>query len=161
MRLFLLLVISLVCVSCKTGERPHITSVEIIEIKPRYIETEAFKRIDEYFTGVENQGNRVIIRTDSNERDGYYFTLVLDQKVKKLQTGTKIVGEFFTPASADPATYTFTLPAKRPKTKEIMLGLTGDAWPHGPEVIPSAWRFTVKDANDIVMGSAKSYLWSF
>ncbi len=161
MRLILLSALSLFLVSCASTKRTTVTSVEIKEIKPRYIEAESFKRIGEYFTGVENKGNRVIMRTDKDNRSGYYFTLVLDTKVKALATGAVFTGQFFTPASPDPVEYTFTLPAKRPKTKEVLIGLTGEQWPYGPDIIPSAWYFTIKDANDAELGSKKSYLWSF
>lgn len=160
MRILVLVLLSLFCISCaSTRKAEPITSVDIVEIKPRYIETEQFKRISEYLTGAENQGDRIILRTDSEQRAGFYFTLILDQNVRNLPAGTVIVGEFFTPKSADLQEHTFTLPSKRPKTKEIFIGLTGEDWPE-KEAVPSAWRFTIKDANGTILETEKSYLWS-
>lgn len=157
-----LLITALICAlfsGCASTPRQALTSVEIEEIKPRYMEEEQFKRIDEYLTGKENTGDRVILRSTPDERDGYYFTLVLDEKVRKLPKGTLIVGEFFTPSSVEKQTHEFTLPNKRPKTKEIFVGLTGAEWPEEGGT-PAAWRFTIKDPNGNVLGEKQSYLWS-
>jgi hypothetical protein len=160
MRILGLALISLFCVSCASiRTKPIVTSVDIVEIKPRYIEIEDFKRVSEYLTGKEDQGNRVILRTDAKQRAGYYFTLILDQKLRNLPAGTVIFGEFYTPKSADAQEHAFELPAKLPKTKEVFVGLTGADWPV-KDAVPSAWRFTIKDANGEVLGTEQSYLWS-
>ncbi len=159
MRFLLLALFSLLCVSCASTRKEAVTSVNIQEIKPRYIEAESFKRITEYMSGAEYQGKRMIIRTDAEQRGGYYFTLVLDQDVRDLPQGTVIEGEFFTPKSLDVQTHRFELPSKRPKTKEIFIGLTGEDWPV-KDAVPSAWRFTIKNANGDLLDTRKSYLWS-
>ena len=147
---------------CASTPKPSLTSVEIEEIKPRYMEEEQFKRISEYMTGTENPGDRVIFRTAPQTRDGYYFTLILDEDVHKLPKGTVIIGEFYTPVSIEKQTYEFTFTKKRPKTKEIFIGLTGEDWSEDidSELAPAAWRFTIQDANGNVLGTKESYLWS-
>ncbi|MFQ3224963.1 MAG: hypothetical protein ACI8Z5_001217 [Lentimonas sp.] len=159
MRILFLALLSLLCISCASTKKPAITSVNILDIKPRYIETEDFKRASEYMTGKENRGNRVIIRTDKSDRAGYYFVLMLDEKVRDLPSGTYIEGEFFTPKTLDKQEYTFPLPSKLPKSKEIFIGLTGEDWPNQSD-IPSAWKFTIKNSNGDVLATEKSYLWS-
>ena len=159
MRILFLALLSLLCISCASTKKPAITSVNILDIKPRYIETEDFKRISEYMTGKENRGNRVIIRSDKSDRAGYYFVLMLDEKVRDLPSGTYIEGEFCTPMTLDRQEYTFQLPSKLPKTKEIFIGLTGKDWPKKSD-IPSAWKFTIKNSNGDVLAMEKSYLWS-
>jgi hypothetical protein len=163
MRIIALALISLFCTSCASIRQQAVTSVDILEIKPRYIQAEDFKRIREYLTGKEEKGNRVILRTNPEQREGYYFTLVLDQKLRNLPTGTVIFGEFHTPKSLEVQQHTFKLPAKlgakTPNTREIFIGLTGDDWPV-KEAVPSAWRFTIKDASGEVLGIKKSFLWS-
>jgi hypothetical protein len=159
MRILLLALFSLLCISCASTKKPAVTDVNILDIKPRYIETEDFKRISEYLTGKENLGNRIILRTDSEQRSGYYFTLILDQKVRDLPTGSYIEGEFYTPKSLDKQAHTFELPSKLPKTKEIFVGLTGEDWPKA-NAVPAAWRFTIKDSNGDVLATQKSYLWN-
>lgn len=161
MRFFITALICALFAGCASTPKPSLTSVEIEEIKPRYIKEEQFKRINEYLTGTENVGDRVIFRTDPKSRDGYYFTLILDEDVRKLPKGTVIVGEFYTPTSVEKQTHTFTFTKKRPKTKEIFIGLTGADWPAdiAPQIAPAAWHFTIQDANGNTLGSKKSYLW--
>jgi hypothetical protein len=159
MRFLLLALLSLLCASCASTRKQTVTSVDIVEIKPRYIEAESFKRITEYMTGAEHKGRRVIIRTDAAERSGFYFTLVFNQDVRDLPQGTVVEGEFFTPQSRDALKHSFELPSKRPKTKEIFIGLTGADWPD-KDAVPAAWRFTIKDANGDTLETKQSYLWS-
>lgn len=159
MRILLLALFSLLCISCASTKKPAVTDVNILNIKSRYIETEDFKRISEYMTGKENLGNRIILRTDTDQRAGYYFTLILDQKVRDLPAGTYIEGEFHTPMSLDVQAHTFELPSKLPKTKEIFVGLTGDDWTD-KDAVPAAWRFTIKNSNGDVLATRKSYLWN-
>jgi hypothetical protein len=144
---------------CASTPNETVSSVEIREIKPRYIPEENFVRIREYLSGAENKGNRVIIRSEPGASGGFYFTLVLDEKVRNLPRGSIITGEFYSPASKDLQTHDFALPNKLPKTKEIFVGLTGADWPE-PGGVPAAWRFTIKDANGAVLAQKQSYLWS-
>jgi hypothetical protein len=156
------LITALVCsliAGCASTPKQAVTSVEIEEIKPRYIEVEAFKRISEYMSGKEYIGNRVLIRTNPKERAGYYFTLILDQDVNRLPKGTVIVGEFYTKKSVEKQTHELPLPIRRASTNEIFFGLTGADWPEDGGT-PAAWRFTIKDANGLVLGEKQSYLWS-
>lgn len=158
MRFFLLGLLCLLCASCASTRKQALNSVTIEEIKPRLIEEQQFMRVSEYMTGKEYTGDRLILRTTPEARTGYYFTIVLDESTRRLPAGTVIVGEFYTQKSLDLQEYTFTLPAKRPKTKEIFVGLTGEQWPEGTTT-PAAWRFTIKDANGAVLATDKSYLW--
>ncbi len=159
MRFFITALVCSILIGCASTPKPALTSVEIEEIKPRYIETEQFKRISEYMTGKEYVGDRVILRSRPDERTGYYFTLVLDEDVRRLPKGSQIVGEFYTPSSVEKQTHEFTLPKKLANTNEIFVGLTGEDWPQTGGV-PSAWRFTIKDANGTVLAKKQSYLWS-
>ena len=159
MRLFLIALLSLLCISCASTRKAVLTSVVIEEVKPRYIDKQAFVRISEYMTGKENTGNRMIFRSDVDARGGYYFVLILDHKIERLPTGTTITAEIYAPNALDLQTYSFTLPAQRPETKEIFIGLTGQDWPD-KEGIPKAWRFTLQGPNGEMLGSHQSYLWS-
>jgi len=159
MRFLITALVGSLLVGCASTPKQAVTSVEIEEIKPRYIETEQFKRISEYMTGKEYLGDRVILRTNPQERAGYYFTLILDEDVRRLPKGTVVVGEFYTPKSVEKQTHEFKLPSKRVSTDEIFIGLTGEDWPQDSGV-PAAWRFTIKDANGAVLGEKQSYLWS-
>lgn len=163
MRICLLSLLSLLLLTaCSVRNKPEaITSVEIKEIVPRFMSDQQFKRIKEYRTGAEFTGDRVIIRTDPKVRDGYYFTLLLDTKVEYLPQGTVILGEFYTNNNLEKQEVIFRMPAKRPKTKTVFLGLTGENWPFkkGGHV-PAAWKFTLIDPNEKELGQKQSYLWS-
>ena len=159
MRLLITAIICSFYLGCALTPKQAVTSVEIEEIEPRYIETEQFKRISEYMTGRENLGDRVILRTQPKHRAGYYFILVLDNNVRRLPNGTVVVGEFYTSQSLGKQTHEFTLPSQRASTDEIFVGLTGEDWPE-KDGVPAAWRFTIKDANGAVLGEKQSYLWS-
>jgi len=98
------LITALLCslfIGCASTPEQTLSSVEIEELKPRYIEAEQFTRISEYMTGTEYVGDRVIFRTQPEERSGYYFTLILDEDVRKLPRGTVIIGDFYTPTSVE------------------------------------------------------------
>ena len=159
MRFLITAIICSLFAGCALTPKQAVTSVEIEEIKPRYIETEQFKRISEYLTGKENIGDRVILRTQPEHREGYYFILVLDNDVRRLPNGTVVVGEFYTSQSLGKQIHEFTLPSQRASTDEIFIGLTGEDWPK-KDGVPAAWRFTIKDANGVVLGEKQSYLWS-
>lgn len=157
--LLALIALALALAGCATRPRQVVASVSIQEIKPRYIPEENFMRIGEYLSGAENRGKRVILRSDPDVRDGFYFTLILDEKLHNLPRGSVISGEFYTPASKEVQTYDFPLPNNLPKTKEVFVGLTGADWPE-PDGVPGAWRFTINDANGKQLAQKKSYLWS-
>ncbi|MFT4900980.1 MAG: hypothetical protein ACI81V_000247 [Lentimonas sp.] len=158
MRFFFIALLSLLCISCASTRKAALSAVEIEEIKPRYIEQQDFVRVAEYLSGKENTGNRMIFRSDVDARSGYYFTLILNKKIARLPTGTTITAEVYSPTLLDPQSYSFTLPAKRPKTKEISIGLTGADWPN-VDTIPSAWRFTLRGPDGSKLGTRHSYLW--
>jgi hypothetical protein len=105
MRFLITAIICSLCAGCASTPKQAVTSIEIEEIKPRYFETEQFKRISEYMTGKEHVGERVILRTQPEHRAGYYFILVLDEDVRRLPIGTIVVGEFYTPKSLGKQTH--------------------------------------------------------
>lgn len=150
---------ALLAAACASAPKATVSSVKIETILPRPIEEAAFMRIDEYLTGSENKGRRLILRSDPDQRAGYYFTLVLDTSVRRLPNGTTIIGEFYAPQSPDLQTHIYTLPSDRPKTREVFVGLTGADWPD-MGAVPAAWRFTITSPNGEPMGRAQSYLWS-
>lgn len=160
MRIFSLAFFCLLGLACSTTTKESAEpSFEIVEIMPRYIETEDFKRISEYMTGKENPGRRVIIRTNPRQRDGYYFVLLLNRNVRKLPPDAYIQGELYTSKSLDRQTRRFRLPSILPSTREIFIGLTGDDWPEKDDT-PSAWRFTIKNSREEILAQKQSYLWS-
>jgi len=159
MRLLIPALASFLFFGCASVPKEALTSIEIREVKPRYIEADQLTRASEYFTGEENKGKRILLRSTTGVKIGYYFTLILDEKVRRLPKGTVIIGEFFTPDSVDMQTYEFKLPNRRPNTREIFVGLTGDDWPDRQSV-PAAWRFSIRGPNGNTLAETQSFLWS-
>ena len=52
-----LLLLSFALLACSSVKEQTVASIEIIRIDPSYMEDQDFKRIGEYLTGVEKQGN--------------------------------------------------------------------------------------------------------
>lgn len=161
MRILFAALLSLCFIACSStpAKKPALTSVDILEIKPRYMKAEAFIRIKEYLTGSEHLGDRVVVRSQPSSRDGYYFTLILGEELRDLPKGIVIIGEFYSKNSLDAQSFEFKLPASLPETNEVFVGLTGADWPDS-DAVPAAWKFTIKDANGNTLASEKSFLWS-
>lgn len=158
-RAVFLLLLSLGFAACSSVPAPKIESVEILEIHPEYMEESDFKRIREFLTGVEEQGNRTIVRSQPDQRRGFYFSLRLGHRVKHLPRGTRLIAEIFTPNQTELQRFDIALPAKRGNNRELLFGLSGTDWPFGYERVPAAWKFTLLDPNGKFLGSAQSYLW--
>ncbi|NCG09274.1 MAG: hypothetical protein GWO81_06870 [Verrucomicrobia bacterium] len=155
-----LLLLCLGFAACSSVPPPRVESVVILEISPEFMQASDFKRINEFLSGVEEQGNRTVVRSQSDDRRGFYFTLRLDHRVDRLQKGTRIIAEIFTPTQTELQRFDLALPAKRGKSRELLFGLTGTDWPFEDERVPAAWRFTLQDPNGKTLGSAQSYLWN-
>jgi hypothetical protein len=160
LRVASLLLLSFALLACSSVKEQTVGSVEIIRIDPAYMEDQDFKHISEYLTGVEEHGKRTVVRTQPDLRAGFYFTLKLDAKAKQLPRGSRVVGEFYLPQSAEAQIFDLTLPAERGKSNELLFGLTGSDWLQGKERAPAAWRFTIKDADGQILGTAHSFLWN-
>ena len=157
--LLLLLAFGMSACSTTTPRSAALSSVEIKEVKPRYMEAADFVRVREYYSGQEVTGRRMILRSDPDVRDGFYFTLVLDEPIRKLPRGTVIEAEVYTPFGREAITRSAFLPRERPRTTEIFFGLTGEDWPEAGGM-PAAWRFSVKDPRGRVLGTYESFLWA-
>ena len=131
---------------------------EFRHVAHRYFEAKSFKRISEYFTGRENPGNRLLCRSRPAERAGLYFILSLDEHSRKLPQGAQFVVEFIRPDDPETKTIRVPVPEKRPRGKEIYLGLTGDDWPDKTARLV-AWRLRLVDASGEVLAERKSFLW--
>ncbi|MDR1011581.1 MAG: hypothetical protein LBM04_10765, partial [Opitutaceae bacterium] len=114
-------------------------------------------RIPEYFTGRENTGGQVILRTRPEKREGYYFFTRM--KTPAGIDGARIVIDVIMPTSADPKTYTLSAPPLRKGTVLLNPGLTGDDWPD-PAAHPTAWRLRLLAADGTELFTQQSYLWS-
>jgi hypothetical protein len=130
-------------------------ALRVVRTYTGWREAASFKRISEYFTGRENSGGEIVLRTHPALRGGYYFLIRLANPGTPV--AARIVLQVVTPDSATPRNFTFdaTLPSH---DSVLDLGLTGDDWPD-PTVHAVAWRFDVFDGSGQTLATGKSYLW--
>ena len=130
--------------------------LEFVRVWPGWRNAASFDRISEYFTGEENTGREVVLRTHPEQRDGFYF-LVRVSNSGDVQTGTKFVLQVIAPSSPDPKTTIFSANVPS-RSKVFLLGLTGPDWP-GADVHPVAWKLELRGADEQVLATAQSFLW--
>jgi hypothetical protein len=131
--------------------------VNFVRVWPGYRTAGSFDRISEYLDGQENTGGETILRSQSAQRDGFYFL------VRLKNTGDAIAGagvelSVITPASATPRTLNFT--ADLPAGSHVFeCGLTGADWPDAT-AHPVAWKIVIRAPGGAELASTQSFLWS-
>ena len=131
------------------------TDVSVVPVFTGWREAASFKRISEYFSGQENTGGQVILRTHPDDRSGYY--LLLRVKTADAIADARLVLQVITPDSATPRTFSFTTKLTGPKIM-LNLGLTGPDWPD-LKINPVAWKLEVFRADGKLLAAENSYLW--
>ncbi|HLS28592.1 MAG TPA: hypothetical protein VK041_08065 [Opitutales bacterium] len=134
--------------------------VKIKRTRAEYLENDQFYRISEFFTYRENTGGDLIVRTQDEDRSGYYFTIRLTSYPYQKEVVEEAVRlQVILPGDIEPTLFTFPLgPAKR-KNPLLLIGLTGDDWPD-PEARPLAWHLSFHDEKGTQLAEAQSFLWS-
>lgn len=128
---------------------------KIVRVFTGWREAASFKRISEYFDDKENTGGETVLRTHPDQRAGYYFLVRVDNPGAALDA--KFVLHVILPSTSTPHTYTFN--ARLPTGRTVLdLGLTGPDWPDR-KLNAVAWQLEVRDPDDKVLSSEKSYLW--
>jgi len=127
----------------------------IVHVYTGWRDAASFKRISEYFDGKENPGNEKILRTQPDQRGGYYFLIRIANtgSPRSAQAHLEIIDN----TTAKPVTHVFALDLGAGKSV-IQLGLTGKDWPDA-KANPVAWKLNLTDEAGQVLASAKSYLW--
>jgi len=125
----------------------------------RYEPEQTFKRISEYFTGKEAQGNRMVVRLPVESREGMYWVIRLNQSTAQLPTGAQLKVSFYREGSITPESRTYPLDTER-SVYTIFAGITGNDWPD-KEAKPSAWKLELIDASGKAISSKKSFLWEY
>lgn len=156
----LLGILSSSCSSLSTTDQEP--SVRIKTILPKYMEHEQFVSIKEYLTGKETTKNRLILRSIEDERTGLYLIISLNQKIASLPADTEIICEIFMPGELNAKVFEFPLPKvnRLPKTKHLLLGLTGTDWPYEKDALPTAWKISLIDSKAQVIAEKSSQVWS-
>ncbi len=131
--------------------------VEFVRVWPAWRDADAFDSISEYFTGREEHGHRIVLRTSPATRAGFYY-LVRVKNSGAAVAGAKFSLTVIAPTSPDPKTYRFDV-ALRPGTSVYQLGLTGSEWPDR-KAHPVAWRLELLAADGRILAKEQSFLWA-
>lgn len=143
----------LVCLALSVASA-FAADVTVVPVFTGFREATSFKRISEYFSGKENTGGQLILRTHPEQRSGYYFQMRVNTATT---TEAKLVLQVITPDTATPRTFNFTATLTGPKTM-LNLGLTGADWAD-LKINPVAWKLEILSADGTLLGTASSYLW--
>ena len=130
--------------------------VTFVRIWPKWRDAQSFERISEYFSGKENPGAQVILRSQPTSRPGFYFLTRVKNSGTAL-AAAKIVLFVIKPDSPQPKAYNFT--AALPAGDTVFnLGLTGNDWA-GEKINPVAWKIEILTSEGQLLAVQKSFLW--
>lgn len=118
--------------------------------------TESFERIGEYFGGQEKHHGRVVLRTQAQDRNGFYFLIRVDD-LKTLTPGCVWRVALLRPNKTETETFNFPL-GTTPPQPVFELGLTGSDWSDA-KATPTAWKVTLLDSEGRELLSKQSFLW--
>ena len=127
----------------------------IVRVFTGWRDAASFKHISEYFSGKENTHGETMLRTQPDQRAGYYFLMRTANPGAPL--AVKVSIQLNLPGESKPRTHHFA--TELPSGKAVLnLGLTGADWP-GENTNPVAWKLDVLAADGRVLATEKSYLW--
>lgn len=122
----------------------------------RYYCQNDFTRISEYFTGVENTGGNIILRSDCRGRAGIYLVLGLNKFVSQLSDGAFLRFRYIVSDCNEEQEMTFNLEPSCGRSPWIFIGITGKDF-HGPCQNLVAWSVEICSGEDHVIKN--SFLW--
>lgn len=129
--------------------------VAFVRVFTGWRDASSFKRISEYFTGREDTGDEVVLRSRPDERSGYYF--LVRTANSGAERGARFELDVILPHAPEPRRHIF--PARLPAGGALFrLGLTGADWPDRT-VDAVAWRLELRGEDGALLASARSYLW--
>jgi hypothetical protein len=143
---------------CCAASLAAATELTVVRIWPSYRTAASFERISEFFSGQENAGGQIILRSQPEQRAGFYFLTRLKNPGAAL-TGARVELSLITPASPEPKRFTGFAPTAVPAgTSVFQIGLTGEDWPD-PGARPVAWQLRFLSADGAELLREKSFLW--
>ena len=146
--------VSLICFVGTPASRAAET--EFVRVWPAWRDADSFDRIGEYFGGKENSGREIVLRTQPDQRAGYYFLVRV--KCAAAVPGARFELSVIRPDHPEAKVHTF--PAALPAHESVFnLALTRADWPRGKDAHPVAWKLTLLAADGRVPAPHKSFLW--
>lgn len=130
--------------------------VSFKRVWPQWYDGDSFQSLYEDRTGRELTGKWIPLRSQPEERSGFYFLTRVENPGSAL-AGATFVLRVIAPDSTDTRTYSFPADVP-PGSRLFQIGLTGKDWPKA-RVEPVAWQLELRAADGRVLASAKSFLW--
>ena len=130
----------------------------ITRIWTEYRDDHSFVRLSEYFDGKENPGKNVLLRTQPESREGFYFSIRLTGPDGGRLSPGSVRLHLIAPDAETPNVFQFALNQPDRKTTLIELGVTGSDWSYG-NTLPLAWMVEILDENGARRAVKKSFLW--
>lgn len=145
-------------IACLTAYTALGAQPEIREVFPSYKNAESFKTLTSYFRAANRIDHRCVVRTQRDERSGFYFVIELAKRLKHLPEGAMVKLSVISPFAPTAQEYSFPIPPQTPNKREIFVGLTGSDWPD-PRATPLAWKAEILDASGETLTAQQSFLW--
>ncbi|MDX2186728.1 MAG: hypothetical protein SFV32_07345 [Opitutaceae bacterium] len=132
--------------------------VSIVRIWTEYRDAASFERMGEFFTGKEKLGGDLVVRSRSDDRDGYYLLLRVKNRGDAL-AGVRTELNAIFPSSPKARSFTHFPAISLPRGSQVVhVGITGDDWPEGLSH-PVAWELRMFDSEGRLILRDASYLW--
>ena len=131
------------------------SGVTVVRVYTDWRDGASFKRISEYFSGKENTGGTVVLRTHAEQRSGFYFFIRINNPGAPV--AVKVNVAVVTPTDKQMKDFSFATHLKS-GSNLYDLGLTGEDWLDA-KANPVAWKVDFVAADGRVIASEKSYLW--
>ena len=126
-----------------------------------YRTEDSFKGIVEAFSKRESKGGRCILRTNEEQRSGFYFTVKFNHALSLIQPYSKIRVSFITQHAPQEITYEWEMPEVSHSLlfqNELILGITDHSqFSSSTKVI--AWKIELLDPEGKVLATQKSFAW--
>jgi hypothetical protein len=130
--------------------------VSLVRVWPGYRASETFVGIREYFGGDEPNGGRTTLRSQPDERGGYYWLIRARSSEPVPEAVVEV--QFIRPGRSESETRLFTCSLPE-GSRAILIGLTGSDWPDA-KARPTAWKVRLLDPAGNVLAAEESFLWS-
>jgi hypothetical protein len=154
-RVFLLLMPLLILLpAAAKAAQPEL---EIHKVRLRQIDATRFMRMSEYFTGEENTGKRLILRSDASRRSGTYFILTFNGPRARIREGCCFVLDIANGGPSSSQTLRFEVPERNKPPHSVFLGLTDATFTTTP--VPLAWKVRLLDPEGNLVTAHSSALW--
>lgn len=130
----------------------------ITRVWTEYRDEQSFVRLSEYFDGQENPGKNILLRSQPDSREGFYFSIRLEESGGDHLSPGSVRLHLIAPDAEVPKIYEFALHPPDRKSALIELGITGGDWSYG-NALPLAWMVEILDEKGAQRAVRKSFLW--